>query len=354
MVASEKKGMSVVDIIKILNSKKRFLIITLSIFFVLGLYAAIVAKKEFTTGVSFLPQESSIPSFSGSLGGLASLAGISGLSASGSEMNPLLYPKIVNSVNFRLKLLEAPITMGESNELITYSDYFENRYDPSPVSKLMGFPKALIKNIKGAAPSTGEDDTTKFVSITRQEKSHFRRLEEQVSVYTNLEEGIIYLSFTMPEPLMAAQMAEYSQNLLQEELIAFQIKNAKTKLKYVQERFEEKKADFEKVQTELANFQDNNRGLTTAISQSRLENIRSRYDIAFTIYKEMAAQLEEAKLKVSSDTPVFSILEPVTIPIDKSYPNRFLILFLFMSLGFFFGVGWVFLKYYYRELKKQF
>jgi uncharacterized protein involved in exopolysaccharide biosynthesis len=347
--------MSVVDIIKILLSKRKFLIIILSIFTVFGVYVAIVAKKEFTTGASFLPQESSTPSFSGSLGGLASLAGISGLSGSGSEMNPLLYPKIVNSINFRLKLINAPITVAESGTIMTYREYYENEHELTLVGQLVGLPKLIIKSIKGESAGGGPGDgNSEFVSITREEKNHFRRLEEQISVSVSENEGIIYLSFTMPEPLMAAQMAEFCQDLLQEELIAFQIKNAKTKLEFIQERYNEKKAGFEEVQAKLASFQDKNRGLVTAVSQSRLESIRSEYDIAFTIYKEMAAQLEEAKLKVSSDTPVFSVLEPVTVPIDKSYPNRPLILFLFVFLGFFVGAGWVFAKHYYLELKKQF
>ena len=57
------------------------------------------------------------------------------------------------------------------------------------------------------------------------------------------------------------------------------------------------------------------------------------------IFIEVAKQVEQAKLQVSKDTPIFSILKPVVVPNEKSGPKRILIIALWVFLGFVFGAG---------------
>ena len=98
-------------------AKRYFILKVTGIFILLGLFIAIFSPNEFTAGSTFVPQTSQGAKPGGSLGGLASLAGIdlSGMGA-GSEIPPMLYPKIVNSVSFRLALLEAPVSLPETGE----------------------------------------------------------------------------------------------------------------------------------------------------------------------------------------------------------------------------------------------
>ena len=60
--------------------------------------------------------------------------------------------------------------------------------------------------------------------------------------------------------------------------------------------------------------------------------------MAFEVYKGLATQLEQAKIKVKEETPVFSVLEPVMVPIDKSKPKRKIILGVFIFIGILFGL----------------
>jgi LPS O-antigen subunit length determinant protein (WzzB/FepE family) len=55
---------------------------------------------------------------------------------------------------------------------------------------------------------------------------------------------------------------------------------------------------------------------------------------------------------VKKDTPAFSIIEPVKVPIEKSAPKRSLILVVSVLLGGFIGVGLVFGRMIWRKMKE--
>lgn len=192
-----------------------------------------------------------------------------------------------------------------------------------------------------------------LINVSESEFEHFKRLDNQASIQFNDKEGFVSLSFAMPEPLMAAQMAKYAEELLQKEVIEFKIQNAREQLKFTEERFEEKKIEFEEIQNKLANFRDRNQNLSSAMVLNQLQKLEAEYNFAFSIYTELAKQLEQAKLQVSKDTPIFSIIQPVTIPIEKSAPKRTLIVIVFVLLGLIVALGDIFGREFLVGMKEQ-
>jgi len=75
--------------------------------------------------------------------------------------------------------------------------------------------------------------------------------------------------------------------------------------------------------------------------------------LAFSVYGEIAKQLENAKIRVKEDTPIFSIIEPVTIPLEKSKPRRVLILMIWFFLGGVFGICWIFGSHSLNDLRNK-
>ena len=71
------------------------------------------------------------------------------------------------------------------------------------------------------------------------------------------------------------------------------------------------------------------------------------------MYSELAKQLEQARIKVKEDTPVFSIVEEVTVPVERSKPHRSLILILWTLLGGILGVALVIAKYSISAIKNR-
>lgn len=346
------------ELAKTVWDKKRLLVSIVAVSAILGIFVALVMQNEYTAGSTFVPQTSEQGKVGGNLGGLASLAGINlGGLAGGSEIPPSLYPKIVSSVSFRKDLLNATFNIQGNSQPITYQYYYDSIYRPGLIPSIskytVGLPGLLIKAIKGNKENSTSSNDFGLINVSETEFEHFKRLDKQVSIQFNEKEGFVSLSFSMPEPLMSAQMAKFAEELLQKEVIEFKIQNAREQLKFTEERFEEKKVEFEEIQKKLASFRDRNQNLSSALVLNQLEKLEAEYNFAFNIYTELAKQLEQAKLQVSKDTPIFSIIQPVTIPIEKSAPKRPLIVIVFVFLGLILALGYIFGREFLIGVKEQ-
>jgi len=344
---------------KIVWESRRRIFAIVFVLMVLGLAISFLSPKEFTASSTFIPQTSQSNRAGGSLGGLASLAGIDMGNVGGSaEITPSFYPQFVSSVKFRRALINASITSDELSHPITYAQYYEEIVKPGILSNIkkytVGLPGVILNFAKGDERDTIiERDFETLISLTKNEIRHFDRLQNQLSVSPNEKEGVVSLTFTMPEPLIAAQMAQFAQELLQKEVIAYKISNAREQLRFTEERYEEKKQEFEEIQARLANFRDRNQNIASAAAQNQLQSLDAEFNFAFSIYMELAKQLEQARLQVAKDTPIFSVIQPVTIPSKKSAPKRPLILVIFMILGFIIGLGYVFGSEFLKGVKEQ-
>ena len=327
---------------------RRFILHLTIGFFFLGLLTAILSEKEYTASLMFIPQtgESSRSSL-GNFGGIASAAGIDlgGLNST-SEITPILYPKMITNIKILQELINAPLRIENGTKVITYANYYEDIYQPNILHNLkkysIGLPGIIISAFRGEELEIVEkEDTSTIIKLSNRETSHFSRLISQINIKLNEREGYVELSVTMPNPLLAAQIAQHAQELLQKEVIAFKISSAREHLDFTEFLYLQKKVQFEESQNKLSSFRDRNQNLSSALAINELEKLQAEYNLAFNIYLEVAKQLEQAKLQVSKDTPIFSVIQSVTIPTIPSAPNHILIIILFSLFGLFISVGYV-------------
>ena len=59
----------------------------------------------------------------------------------------------------------------------------------------------------------------------------------------------------------------------------------------------------------------------------------------FSVYQQLSGELQLARIKKNQDTPVFTVLEQVTVPNQRSSPNRTRILFMAIVIGLAVGLG---------------
>jgi hypothetical protein len=329
---------------KVYKEKKIVFKYTIIIAFV-GVVFALSQPNEYTSSSTFIPQLSSDIKTSGSsLSGLASLAGINlgGMEGS-SEFPPTLYPQVVESIGFRLDLLASIIRVN--NEDISVREYFIKNKS----FNLLGIIKKYTIGLPSLIQSsfTNEDTTSKNSSIYKiNEEDHelFEKLSEVFSLSINDKEGFITLSFNDKDKNIAAQVAQTAETLLQEKIIQFKVKSSKELLDFTSKQYLEKKKAFEKLQDERAVFVDNNINISSSLFQNKLNRIESELSIAQTVVQQLASQVEQAKLQVNKDTPVFTTIKPVTIPYEKSAPKRTLIVISFVFFGFILSSGYVILK----------
>lgn len=208
----------------------------------------------------------------------------------------------------------------------------------------IGLPGVIIHAIRKDA------DTLKVPAVEGQKYNYYTKDEYQCAkilkkvIQLNLDEkkGYITLSVEMPEPLAAAQLAQTCFELLQRYITEFKIQKAQANMSFVQERYNDAKADFESKQLALAQFKDANRVLSTATASTKLEQLNSEYNISYAIYTELSKQLLQAGIQVKEDTPILTAVQPVVVPYKKTKPKRSQILVIWTFLGFVVGCGYVF------------
>lgn len=342
---------------KVWEGRKTIIKITF-IFMGIGLFVALFSPKEFTTSTTMVPQTSSGKQIGGSLSGLAAMAGINlGSMGGDSGIAPTLYPQIVSSIPFQKELLQTPLTIEGQKNKVTYTDYFTNIQSPGLLGTLkkytLGLPGVIIKAIKGKPSQIQATTDNQLLSITDEEYELIEQLENQVGLDVNIKDGYVTLSATMPEAVASAELAKKAQDLLQQYIIDYKVQKSKDQLQFIQERYNEKEREFKAKQQQLARFKDRNQFVNSALAQTSFEVIQSEYDVAEKVYSELAKQLETQKIQVKEDTPVFTILKPVSVPIKKSKPNRPLTLVIFTFLGGIVGVGMVFGKEFLGSVKTQ-
>lgn len=343
--------------LKIWDNKKLILKYFL-IFFLIGIFVAIFSPKEYTAQSVVLPQSNSASGI-GNLGGLAAIAGVSIGNNSNGDILPKLYPNIAQSIPFQKEMLKTPINITGIDGPISYQDYYQKYPKTNLLSTIkkytIGLPGLIIGSFKSEEKrkTISVKDSSNIYSITKDEKNLFDLLKSQLNINYSEKEGYVTLSFSMDEPLAAAQMLKNAENYLQNAVTEFKIQKAKQQLDFIQKRYNEAEKDFKEKQIRLASFQDSNRGLISSLPQTRLSQLQTDFNLAFNIYSELAKQLESQKIKVKEDTPVFTVIEPVSVPLDRTKPKRGIIIAVWSFLGIVIGVGLIFVKDFISNIKKD-
>ncbi|MDC3348643.1 Wzz/FepE/Etk N-terminal domain-containing protein [Flavobacteriaceae bacterium] len=340
---------------KVYNEKK--LIFKATLFaVVLGIVYALFQPNEFTSTTTFIPQLSSgVKTGGSSLGGLASLAGINlGGMESSSEFPPSLYPQVVDGIPFKIDLLSSTINLNGGEILV--KDYFSNQGGSSlnilgTIKKYtIGLPSLLLGsfNAQDVAPSKSE-----IYSVTEEDEELFKIVSKALYLSINEKDGFITISFTDNDNNIAAQITQIAQTLLQKKIIEFKNQSSNEMLDFATKQYDEKKTSYEKLQDKRAVFVDQNINISSSLFQNKLSRIESEVNISASIVQQLASQVEQAKLQVNKDTPVFTTIQPVTIPFESSAPKRSLIVIVFGFLGIVVSVGYVLVKEPLNEILKS-
>jgi len=140
---------------------------------------------------------------------------------------------------------------------------------------------------------------------------------------------------------------------MQNFITEFKIEKTKANLQFIQGRYDEIKAEFEKAQVSIAVVSDRNKNFTSVRPKIEFDRIQTRYTNAFSVFQELAKQLEQAKIQVKKETPVFAFVQSVFVPSQKSKPNSLMIPIKWIMLGGIIGIAVVFGKGYLRTIIKQ-
>ena len=320
-----------IDLIELLKTawSGRKQIITISFVFVLvGVAAALLSPVVYTSSTTFINSQTESSSASG-LSGVASLVGINlGGVSSGSEIPPTMYPQIGESVEFKRSLLKSYI---DEKKQIKLEDFLANN--------------------NGIKKSFTENDNKLFIS--KYEDNLFNLIGEIISISINIKDGFITIFSNMPNSEYAANTCINAREILQKIVIDNRIKSAKQKLEFSEKQLSEKRIEFEEVQNKLAYFNDSNLNIVTSSVINERDKLEAEFQIINAVMIELSKQVEQRKLQVSENTPVFSIIKEASMPVTRSSPKRTQMVLVFGFMGLVVSILYTLLKVPMGQILKE-
>lgn len=323
------------------NGKRKiiFFIIGFSVF---GLILAFLTPKEYTAKTIWVNQLESAFSANSSFEGLAAMAGFDLRSMDGTnELTPADYPDFIESLSFQYKLMHTAIEWERFDEPISLYDYYYGHYRPGVLKTVrnytLGLPKKIVRWLGGKRSSElwvmGSELEGKPVALNNTEIFVRSVLSENLEMELNEGNNIVTLEIVAFDPVAAKELARVAQVQLQDQITELKIDKARQTLKFTEGLYIEKKAAFEDAQDDLAKFRDRNLNLNSQQAMKEEEMLQSIYQIAFSVYSELATELETAKIRVKEDTPIFSVVEEAMVPNFESKPKELFYLLIWGFLG---------------------
>lgn len=331
-----------IDIIAPLWVARKKILATAIIFAVFGGFIGFLTPETYTASSIFLPQTMQSSGGAGSLGGLAALAGINlNTPTAGGDIPLSMYSTILASEPFRKRILDAKIVVN--GDSVTYRTYLENQpssamgtiqeYTIGLPSKLIGIFSSLEEAKEGVAEPG-------LQPLSDEEYFLQNALAGKISIANDKKEGYVSLSVVEGNPLIAAQVAKATEEVLQDWIIEHKIKNAKAHYDFIAKQFEAKQKEFFLIQDQLAGYMDRNQNVLSATYLTRLERLQAEFDLVNTVYSELAKQKEQAAIQLSKDTPTFSVLDPVNVPKEKTGPKKSIYILGSFFIGIILSVAW--------------
>lgn len=319
--------------LKLWNSRKRILVWALC-GAVAGLIVALSIPKEYTSSVK-LVSETGEASSGGAMSSLAAMAGINiGNKSGGDALAPEMYPEIVSSTPFIVELFPVKLPTDVEGDTVSVEEMISERVTSPWWTFLTSLPGRAIGLFTGGRneDADGGGGVNPF-HLTRDQKEIADGISGRVSADVS-KDGIITISVTLQDAIASANLADTVARRLQEYIKNYRTGKARNDLEYAEKLNEEAKGDYFKAQQEYAMSVDRNQGLsnrTAALEQERLQN---EMQLAFNLYNSTSQQVQLAKAKVQSTTPVFSVIEPSSVPNMPSKPKKVLIIagFIFLAV----------------------
>jgi len=365
--------LKILDLVKSVWDGRRELILIVCIFTIIGLFNYIFGPNEYESN-SILLQESrqgnSQLQLQQLIGGNFGGAGF----ASGDVIPSSLYPQIVFNAEFQRELILEEIDFEDLGICTTLLEYFTDYYEPPVTEKVysglnsitLGLPSTLYSWIKGAfnwvrgnfralpeetlSNEVIADPGSRYLTLTREERRAISEMRDRIII--EIDGSLITVTTRLPDALAAAEINHLLIGRIQEFVTDYRVEKARKNLDFIEIQYEEAKQRYTDAHMELARFRDQNVQITSAIARTQQEELENQRNLMFDIYNSISQQLEQARLKLQEETPVFTVLQRTSMPTSTVSGSKVLLIATIL-LGVIFGLVWIFARNAYQVIRSH-
>lgn len=169
------------------------------------------------------------------------------------------------------------------------------------------------------------------------------KLEEQLSVSTGPETGVVEVSLTTGSPMLSKQVADRLIELVNDFNLQVRQSQASAQADFVGERLEQARAELRAAEDSLEGFLERNRSFQNS-PPLRFEHqrLQRQVDLKQQVVSSLATRYEEAQIDEVRNTPVITVVTPPEMPAAPDPSRLPLKGVLGLLLGGMIGVFWAF------------
>lgn len=329
------------DIVQFLKDSRWTVLRWAIAFAIIGALYALSKPNEYTTLIRVMPELKGAAN-PGGLGDLRSLAGLAGVNLDNASqpeaIRPDLYPDIVQSVPFTLHLLAQPVVTTERWKPYSLQDFLNEQGQDTWFGRVLGSGESEPLATKVAQPNAaGPNGGT--LRLTKAQEGLSRQLNQRVNATIDKKSGIMTLSSSMPDPVVAAQVARYALDHLTKYVTDYRTGKARQQVEFLNQQVNNARRRYQATEYAVSAYRDRNRSVYLNTAKIEEQRLQADFLLAQTVYNDLSKQLELARIKVQEEAPVFQVLEPARVPLTKSGPHRTVITVGCAVLGAILGLG---------------
>jgi uncharacterized protein involved in exopolysaccharide biosynthesis len=192
--------------------------------------------------------------------------------------------------------------------------------------------------------SVGMDSTGASTFPTEVEEEAMRALIGMASSSINPENGLMSISVTAGNPVLAAELANSFLQHLSERVTTIRTEKARRNVAFIEEEFAEAERELRTAEERLATFMDRNQGISSERLRTEQERLQRQVQFKSDLYNELQTQLTQAQIELQRSEPIVTIVEEPVPPSQRSSPQRKLIVLISLVLGGVLGVTTAFVR----------
>lgn len=336
-----------IDILVLLSrvwARKALLMRYLAAGLVTGIIIALNTPKEYASQTILAPEMSVGGSLGGDLGDLASMMGvkIGGGMSSVDAIYPKIYPDVLSSPDFLVRLFDVKVCTRQDTLPRTYLDHV--KYDSQipfwqrPKLALM----RLIKQLKAKKQDRGQARRIPY-ELNEEEFELVQELRSLANCIIDKKTSVITLSFRDQDPRVAAIMVDTIQRRIQQYVTDYRTQKARNDYAYAQRMYDQARQQYDNARQAYARYADAHRDILLQSHITRRDELENEMQQYFNMQNQFLQQLNAARAKIQERTPAFTIIQSPAIPVKPvSLPRRYIVLGVMLVFALFHAL-WVLL-----------
>ena len=235
----------------------------------------------------------------------------------------MIYPEIVSSPDFLVKLFDAHITTADGEYYGTYYDYLQTKVKAPFWIRWKNKLRSLrpSKNTPLVVQPMGRDNKRVFL-LSKSQWEAINTMQDKISCSVNKKTEVITISMTEHDPLVCAEMVDSVCAGLQTFITDYRTVKYRTDLQYYEDIMDTAYREYQEASRRYTSYVDSHGGMYLEQYRVKAKNLETEMQLKEAAYTSFQKQYLATQARLQENTPVFTVIQSASVPIQPAGPRR--------------------------------